>query len=238
MWIAGLIRLWRAPELRWCRSLAVAWPVLAVVYMATGGKPYYLTVLFGVPLGAGAQPTIDWIRRARRGWTRRGLITAGMVLALAGLPDTLPIVPVADVGSQPLIVAEAGETIGWPAYVGEIAGVYRSSPAAQRSSTVILASNYGEAGAVGRFGTAVGLPAAYSGQDSYWYWGPPPATATTAVTVGYPRSQLGFCGSLRYGTTLSNHLGVNDQEQGDPVWVCSRLRRSWRAIWPSQRYLG
>ena len=58
----------------------------------------------------------------------------------------------------------------------------RSSPAsttalppAQRRVTTILAGNYGEAGAIDRYGAGDGLPAAYSGANNFWLWGPPPA---------------------------------------------------------------
>ena len=101
IWIAGLVRLLRAPELRWCRAVGVAYPVLAVAFMATGGKPYYLAGMFPVLLGAGAQPTVDWIARGhagvRRGLVlagvRRGLVLAGVIVAAVLLPITLPIVP-------------------------------------------------------------------------------------------------------------------------------------------------
>ena len=103
----------------------------------------------------------------------------------------------------------------------------------------MLGSNYGEAGAVDHFGRAYGLPAAYGVQNAYWYWGPPPAAATAAVAVGFDQQTLGpVCGGLRLAARLNNHLGVHDDEQGAPVWVCSVLRRSWTAIWPSLRFLG
>jgi len=91
---------------------------------------------------------------------------------------------------------------------------------------------------VERFGPADGLPPAYSGHDSFWYWGPPPGTATTAVAVGFEKSRLGFCGSLRQVASLNNHVGVDDDEQGEPVWICAQPSGSWPAIWPSLRYLG
>jgi hypothetical protein len=112
---------------------------------------------------------------------------------------------------------------------------YRSLPAAQRSATTVLASNYGEAGAVDHFGPADGLPTAYSGHMSFWYWGPPPAWATTAIVVGYPRSRLTFCGSARLAAHLNNHVGINDDEQGAPVWICQHLTRTWPAIWTTQK---
>jgi len=239
IWITGLVRLLRDRELRWCRTAGVAYPVLAVVFMATGGKPYYLAVMFPLLLAAGAQPTVDWAARVPM-WLRRGELAAGLVLSAAVLPVTLPVVPASAVHDTPIVKVnyDAGETIGWPAIVAEIAQAYRSIPARQRSSAVVLTSNYGEAGAVDRYGPADGLPAAYSGQDSFWYWGAPPASATIAVVVGYSKAQLGFCGSAQLAATLDNHVGVADDEQGQPVWVCTQLRVGWPALWPWLRYLG
>jgi Dolichyl-phosphate-mannose-protein mannosyltransferase len=236
IWIAGLVRLLRNPELHWCRAAGVAWPVLAVAFMVTGGKPYYLAAYLPVLIAAGAQPTVDWARRGFRG-RRAVLIVAGLALTMPELPVTLPILPVSVVHDTPIVALnyDAGETIGWPAFVAEIAAVYRSLPPAQRRTTAIVTANYGEAGAVDRFGPADGLPAAYSGHMSFWYWGPPPARATTAILVGYQRSYVTFCGSARVATHLNNHVGVDDDEQGAPVWTCSQLTASWRAIWPGQK---
>jgi hypothetical protein len=70
------------------------------------------------------------------------------VLAVLELPITLPVVPVSVVHDTPIVTLnyDAGETIGWPAFVRQIAAVYRSLPPAQRSATIVLASNYCEAG--------------------------------------------------------------------------------------------
>ena len=104
---------------------------------------------------------------------RTGLISAAVALSLTAVPLTLPVLPAADLRSTPIVQVnyDAGDTVGWPAYVREIAAVYGSLPAAQRSSAVVLASNYGEAGAVDRYGQAAGLPPAYSGHNGYWHWG-------------------------------------------------------------------
>jgi hypothetical protein len=239
IWITGLVRFFRDPELRWCRAIGVAYPVLAVAFMLTGGKPYYLAAYIPVLLAAGAQPAVDWAGRAHRR-RRAGLITAGLVLAVLQLPITLPVVPVSVVHDTPIVALnyDAGETIGWPAFVQEIAAVYRSLPPVQRSATVVLASNYGEAGAVDHFGPGDGLPAAYSGHMSFWYWGPPPARATTAIVVGYRRSQLSFCGSVRLAAHLDNHVHVNDDEQSALVWICQQLTGTWQAIWPAQKHFS
>lgn len=240
VWVAGLLRLLRDAALRWCRALGIAFIVLFAVFTVTGGKPYYLGGMFPVLFAAGAQPAIGWLRRGRTR-LRAGLLTAAVVLTLTAIPVTLPVVPVTDVHRTPIVGLnyDAGETIGWPGYVRQIAAVYGSLPAAQRAAAIVLGSNYGEAGAVDQFGPAYGLPAAYGVQNGYWYWGPPPVSATAAVAIGFDRRTLNpLCGTLTLAAHLSNHLGVQDDEQGAPVWICSDLRMSWAAIWPGLRNLG
>jgi 4-amino-4-deoxy-L-arabinose transferase-like glycosyltransferase len=240
IWIAGLVRLLRGSELRSYRSIGVAYPVLAVAFMLTGGKPYYLAGMFPVLLAAGAQPAVDWITAAgRRG--RRVLLAVAVVLSLLEFPITLPLLPVATVHDTPIVALnyDAGETIGWPAFVAEIGHVYQSLPASRQAHAIMLASNYGEAGAMQRFGASYRLPPVYSGHMSYWYWGPPPATATTAIAVGFERWQLTRrCAQLSLAATLNNHVGVNDDEQGAQVWVCTGLRQPWRVLWPGLKDFG
>src|SRR3954469_16465662 len=85
VWIAGLVRLFRAPELRDVRFLAWAWVVLAVVFLASGGKPYYLAGLLPVLLGAGAP--------AAARWHRAGLVAAMAASAVVTAVIALPVLP-------------------------------------------------------------------------------------------------------------------------------------------------
>ena len=134
---------------------------------------------------------------------------------------------------------DAGETVGWPTYVQQIAGVFHQLPTADQATAAIVASNYGEAGAIDRYGPAYGLPHAFSGHNAYWYWGPPPATAGIIVAVGFAGKFLEQSfGDVRLGTRLDNHVRVANQEQGAPVWVCSQARGSWPMLWPRFRSFG
>jgi len=104
---------------------------------------------------------------------------------------------------------------------------------------VILTSNYGEAGAVDRYGPAIGLPDALSGHNSFWWWGRPPNDATTAVVIGYDPSYLRrFFSSVRLAGHLANGLGVADDEEGQPIVVATGPRAPWSTIWPQLRHYG
>jgi 4-amino-4-deoxy-L-arabinose transferase-like glycosyltransferase len=60
VWIAGLVALLRRPSLRPYRLFAAAWIFLVVVFIAAGGKPYYVAGLFPVLLAAGSIETDGW----------------------------------------------------------------------------------------------------------------------------------------------------------------------------------
>jgi hypothetical protein len=149
----------------------------------------------------------------------------------------LPLVPVSAVGSTPIPAMNQAvrDQVGWPQYVAEVRAAYRTVPAARRGGTVVLASNYGEAGAVAKYGAD--LPAVYSGQNALYFVARPPASATTVVAVGfgpsYLRARFATC---RRAGTLDNRVGVDNEEQGDPIEVCTGPRRPWPQLWPEFRH--
>ena len=111
---------------------------------------------------------------------------------------SLPLAPVGSMGHQVAVAVnpEAGETVGWESYVATVRDVAAALPPAERSSAIILARNYGEAGAlsrVRRLGTkdATTIPPVYSGHNAFGTWGPPPESSSTAIVVGrFPGHEL------------------------------------------------
>jgi hypothetical protein len=230
VWIAGLVQLFRSPRLRWCRAIGWAYVLLTVAFIATGGKAYYIAGMFPVLLGAGAPSAIDWTQRNRPG-LKRAAIGAAFVLSAGAMIITLPLVPVHSLHDTPVVDAnyDAGETVGWPTYVGEIASVYQPGE-------IILTTNYGEAGAVERFGGPLGLPHPFSGQTGYWYWGPPPADADRVLAIGFDRDVLDASFErCDLAIRLDNHLDIGNDEQHAPVWSCSGRRQTWADMWPRFR---
>ncbi|MBA3529593.1 MAG: glycosyltransferase family 39 protein [Propionibacteriaceae bacterium] len=239
VWVTGLLRLFRDPAVRWARCLAWAYVLLAVIFLVTGGKPYYICGLYPVLLAAGAGPVIDWAtgKRARR-------LAVGSAVALSAVVSTvlmLPVLPAAWLHRTPIVSInyDAGETVGWPRFVETLAQAHRALPAADRTSAIILTGNYGEAGAVDRFGGTLGLPEAYSGHNAYGLWGPPPPGSGPVLAVGIEEQQLRrLFGSVQAVATIDNGLQLDNDEQGNTVWLCRDLHLPWAATWPQLRRLG
>ena len=235
VWISGWWRLARDPGLRLWRAFAVAHVVLAVLFLLTGGKPYYLAGLYPVLLAAGAGPVVAW---ARSGRYRAAAVTAAILVSL-GLNSVLmlPIVPVGRLGGTPVadVNYDAGETVGWPGLAAAVAGVRADLPAGLR--TAVLTANYGEAGAVDRFAPELGP--AYSAHNAYWSWGPPPEDTDTVIVVGYPEEQLTpWFGRVELAAKVDNGVDLDNEEQGAPIWVATDRLAPWTEIWPELRHLG
>jgi 4-amino-4-deoxy-L-arabinose transferase-like glycosyltransferase len=229
VWVAGLVRLWRDPRLR---AVALAYPVMCLLLLALGGKPYYSVPLLIVLLAAGAEPAVRWLRGGRA--RRTTALTAAAIGTVISLIVSLPVLPAAWLrGPVEAMNKESGEQVGWPGFVDSVSQVWQQVPVEQRATAVILAGNYGEAGAIEYYGPARGLPAPYSGHMSYADWGPPPdSMAGPVLVVGAPTSELTGC-VLK--AKHDNGIGLDNDEQGTRIWLCGGPAQAWSVIWPRLR---
>ncbi|MFJ3404756.1 glycosyltransferase family 39 protein [Promicromonospora sp. NPDC090134] len=234
VWLVGLVWLWRRRPL--LRFLVVAYPVLLAFTYVAGSQTYYATGLLSVLFAAGCVPIVDWAGTA---WRRAVVVTVALNAAIC-LVISLPLVPVAVLGSTPVadINSSAQDAVGWPEYVRQVADVYVALPAEDRDRTVVLTQNYGEAGAVDRYGPELGLPAVYSGHNELWEYGPPPASSTVALVLteapGAWDSRFEEC-AVR--GRLDNGVGVDNEEQGVSILECRGPADGWDALWPELRHL-
>jgi hypothetical protein len=234
IWVAGLLRLLRDP--RFARIRALGWAYLAAsgLVLISGGQPYYTFGLLAFAYAAGCVITEQWAngRSSRWAWTTAAVAISGVTAVVVALPVT-------PVRSLPAAVAYVNQTardsVGWPTYVHEIADVYVTLPLTQRSRTVIVTDNYGEAGALARYGGAYRLPPVYSGQNQLYDYGPPPAWATTVIVVGLEHAARDFTTCTINGH-LDDGVGVSNEEQGRPITVCRGPREPWPLLWPAFRH--
>jgi hypothetical protein len=212
--VAGVVSLVRDRALR-----PLGWTVVGTVgaYFVLGGKSYYALPVLLFALAAGAIPLDHWV-------TRRRLLVAGASFAAIGLlvlPLTLPVLPLHTAARLGVVKARSDyqSEIGWPAYARL---VQRHAAGAD----VIVADNYGEAGALELFGR--GLPPIASADVSMRYWRPS-VTGRRALVIGYSRT-ASFCSGYR----VLAHISTADDsdEGGQPIATCT-LRGTLATVWPS-----
>jgi 4-amino-4-deoxy-L-arabinose transferase-like glycosyltransferase len=234
LWLMGWYFLFR--HARW-RPLGVAALVAFVVYLPVG-KAYYPGPLIPVLLAAGCvqlEVTTD-----RRRWSRLPAVAAAaMVLqVLLALPILLPVVPQSSLARFGLDQArkDYADTVGWPELVAQVADVYQQLTPVEQMSTTIVVGNYGEAGAIDRYGPAMNLPEALSPHLTFWYWKPTHVVAQTIITVGIPESQLHpFFADVTRVDTVRAVDGVQSEEVGRTILICRQPLVPLDDVWPLAR---
>ena len=203
LWLAGLGGLLFSRRFARLRPLGFVYPILFVLFATQAGKTYYLTPSYTLLFAAGAvvvEPALAWRR-----WVAPTLATSFVIAGMAILPIAVPVLPPESLiaytrgigitpprfekhehGVLPQIFADMH---GWQELIDTVERVAASLPAGERRRAVVLATNYGEAGALDVLGPARGLPPVVSGHNSYWLW-PPESLDGPVIALRRSREEL------------------------------------------------
>ena len=236
----------------WKRFRVVGWTaIMAIaVLLLARGKAYYAGPIYPVLYGAGAV-VLERIRARPWGAVARwGLLGIIVAYALVTLPLGLPILAPptmerylvalgmqsateTNVGRQERLPQDYADMLNWQAQVREIARVYETLPAAEREQAVILASNYGEAGAVDFYGPRYGLPGAVAYVGTYWFFGPGDRPGNIVIAHGFERDDLTdhFASVVAVGHVT--HPYAVSEERDLTVYLCRDPATTLQAVWPS-----
>jgi hypothetical protein len=228
IWLAGLYWLLVSSTRR---VLGITALVAFVLYLFVG-KSYYVGPLHPFLIAAGACALESWTQ-VRKRWLLAATGTGLIIQALVLLPLALPILPEPVMARSPLaqIRTDFAATVGWHDLISQVAGIYHQLPANEQATTVILANNYGEAGAINTYGRPIGLPTAVSGELSYYYW-KPSSLDGPVITIGFDRAFLMtlFDGCDSAGT-VSNSYQLQNEEYGAPLMVCQQPKLPPDELW-------
>jgi 4-amino-4-deoxy-L-arabinose transferase-like glycosyltransferase len=233
VWVVGLVALLRRAEWRPYRLVAVAYLVMAPLLMLAGAEARYTEGLLTVLLAAGC---VRAVTLARRVWLGAAALGNGVLAAVM----VLPVFPIGTYAADPVLATLGEEQFGeagWPGLAAQVAAVHRGLPEAERRRAVVYAQNYGEAGALDRYGAAYGLPPVYSGQNSYADFGRPADDRDVVIAVGADRASFS---ALFRQCAVSGRLtfDVPHFEEGKELLVCRGPLRPWAATWDRLRWTG
>ena len=232
--IAGLIRLWRTPELR-CLGVAVTLVVIYVVAWVPG-KVYYSDGMLPVVLAAGSVSVPRWIERARRHPVRARIgvaIVAAVTLLIA--VKILPVEPLSTVHTVSNNTTVT-DSIGWPQLTAQVAAEDAALARAGQAPTSIFTGSYAEAGAIDVYGGPDHLPPVISGHNSFWMWGPGTAADKTVLVVDALGQLRPYFASCRVLATFNPPDQVQSDWNDLPIGVCTGPSASWTALWPHLKH--
>ena len=206
IWLAGLWFFFFAEAGNRFRALGWAWLFTAGVIVTMSPRIYYLFPAFPILFAGGSVAWEAWLDAQGVRWLQVAylalLLAAGAVLAPLAIPLLSPqkyisytralhleqpAIETHRLGPLPQLFADQ---FGWPEMVATVARAYNSLPPDVRSKTAIFAQGYGQAGAIDLFGPQYGLPAAISGHQNYFLWGPRDYTGESMIVMGDNQERL------------------------------------------------
>jgi hypothetical protein len=140
-----------------------------------------------------------------------------------------PAIETHRLGPLPQIFADQ---FGWEEMVATVARVDNGLPPAIRPRTAIFGQNYGQAGAIDLFGPCYGLPAAISGHQSYFLWGPRGYSGESMIVMAGNQRRLESQFTTVQKVARVEHPYSMPYEHFD-VFYCRGLKQPLSEIWPS-----
>ena len=236
---------WARPFRATGLACAIAFVLLAVLR----GKSYYFGPMYPTLYAAGAIALTRVPRLARTRVAVAMVLVVGYGLAL--LPVGLPFLPpepmaryAAALGMGAVTRTNRGTTLAlpqdyadmlpWEAQAAAVARIFDGLPPEERRDAVIIADNYGEAGAIDFHGPRLGLPPAVLPSSSYWFFGPGPKPGRVVVTIGVDSADLAaYYDSVTVMGRITGSPYVVDEERDVPLLVGRAPRTTLQAIWPT-----
>jgi hypothetical protein len=242
IWAGGLWFFFSAAGKRF-RALGWAWVFAAGVIVTISPRVYYLFPAFPILFAAGG---VFWETQAH--W-RRYVWPIGLAAsAIVAAPFAIPVLPpetyirlsralhfspppieTHKLGPLPQFLADR---FGWEEMTAVVAGVYNNLPVEVRPRTAIFGQNYGEAAAIDMFGPKYGLPAAISGHQSYFFWGPREYTGESMIVMHGNQEDLESKFAEVQKVAHVEHPYSMPFEHFD-VYYCRGPKKPLSEIWPS-----
>src|SRR5579863_3812821 len=244
LWLAGLFFYFRAEGKRF-GLMGWLFVITILVFLIAKGRSYYVAPAYPMLLAAGGVLAERWEQSLTppKSYVLRTAIFAAIVIGgVLSAAITLPLAPINSKWWQVAnkIDGDFREEIGWPELVAEVSEVWHRLPIDERATTGILATNYGEAGAINLYGPSYGLPRAISGVNSFWAYGYGDPAPKTLVVLGLDDDERNrHFDSCELAGKVTNSYGISNEEtEHRDIYICRRLRRSWPDFWKDFRYYG
>ena len=249
LWAGGLVWLLLSPEGRRYRVIAIAYLITLLEFIVMHGKHYYVAPAYPMLFAAGGVAAERLFSVCLR-WLKPALLALMIALAAVLAPTILPILPpeklvrymktihfepprteTSHTAALPQLFADQ---FGWEEMVRSVARVYATLSPDDQKRAAIFCQNYGEAGAIDFFGRRYRLPAAISGHQNYFFWGPRNFSGDILLVLDDSaddeREQFESVEDL--GQVLSSPWAM-PWEQRNHIYLCRHLKGSVHDLWPN-----
>lgn len=245
LWTVGLSLCLFSASMKRFRTLSWMFLVTFVLFLINQGRGYYTGPAYVMLMAAGCVWFESWFERLGGKKRQLGYGVLWTMQVLGGLIGVILMKPIGAINSTlwdfrsdvsgDLFV----EMVGWEDLTRQVAEIYQAIPESEKPRTVILAGNYGEAGAIDLYGDEYGLPRMITGTNSMWYRGYGNPEPQTVIVVGFEGDYARhFFKSCEYSGTVTNSYNVQNEETTfhTGLYICREPRRPWSEMWQEMQW--
>jgi hypothetical protein len=244
LWIIGLFFCFFSNNGKTYRPLAYLFLTTFFLLLVSRGRGYYLAPAYAMLLAAGSARWEYWLTQRSARHFSAGWQATWITLSISFVTAVVIMKPVVPINSAlwPItsdINDNVVEMIGWQELTAQIAQIYADIPQFEKPKTVILAGNYGEAGALDLYGSEYDLPPVISGSNSLWQRGYGNFEPESVIVVGFERQYADhFFKVCKQVGTISNQYGVRNEESSfhTSLFICHQPRQSWEVLWTDMQW--
>lgn len=218
-----------------------------LVFVFNNGKPYYMGILYPVMLAAGAVGADLLITQYLKNRARIFLVIVMIPFIILVTPFAIPILSldsfisfsefvglkpgVGERSEQGILPQFYADRFGWKEMTEKVRDVYQKLSADEKKKAIIIAQNYGEAGAIDYYRKQFNLPGAYSLHNSYWMWGPPTNwDGSLAIVIGLNKEYSSkFFEEIELAATHYNNYGM--PYENVEIFICRRIKTPIEDVW-------
>jgi hypothetical protein len=248
LWFPGLLWLLFSVKAKEYRVFGYTYLVVLAIYILLHGKSYYTAGLYPFILAAGG---VFWENLIKRNYSRIIIVTVVLLLNLPLIPNGIPIFKTEGLveyyktmsiktGNTVATRWEEGRIHALPQDYADMLGwdeLYKLVEKAcdtvkNRSSIMIYAENYGEAGSIDHYLRPLGYEQAVSFNDNYLLWAPDSISEAKSIFI-YVNDELGHDVSLLFAQidSIGCIKNIYAREQGTTVYMCRNPRTSFPKFW-------
>ena len=234
------------------RPLGWIFATVVLILLLNGhSKPEYLAPPYAMVFAAGGVQLEAWSRLRSLRWIRIAIPSLMVIGGVITAPLTLPVLPVDTYirYTQRLGLAiESAEShelsemhqfyadmFGWENLARTVSEAYMALPPEERARAIIVAGNYGEAGAIEYYSRKYDLPPVISPHNNYWIWAWDRRDEEHPVIIiigGDAQEHTGLVAEIAQVATIRCRYCI-PYENNLPVFVGRGLRNSFEDIWNS-----
>ncbi len=249
--IIGLFYYFFSKEARIFQSLGWMYLTWLITLILTKGKPYYLEPAYPMLVAGGCFWIGQFIQQKGLKILKPAILIILILGAIIRIPYSIPVLspksfivygkymsenfnikePLRwETGELHNLMQDYADMMGWENIVATTAKVYHSLTSEEQDKCVIIATNYGFAGAINYYGDKYNLPKSLNFNGSFYLWGPGKLPGDIIIAVGFEKEHFeNWCDNVEVADIAKFELA---RESEVPIYLCHDPQITMQELWP------